>query len=204
MRITFSEELKAFLEDHGGVYPYSDMKVTRNSFHLEWILEECEWNRTQNILRMETQFIPVHVSCYRNKPKVLEKLLMEGSVYPLAEGMNEIMDAMCVWGQSVSYHWYSDTLQLLVNWIAQGHYVSKKEMWKEVIERLVLARIQFHYQFGSYTYAMLYNNWQTYFELTYMTRHKTFFMMAGMSRNYIESSIHSLNTHGSIVLAPYF
>ena len=200
MRITFSARFKAFLEDNSGVYPYTDIKKTRKSFHLEWVMYESDWGRTHNILRMVTEYFPVHVSCWKDKPKRLEELLMEGAVYPLPHEMNEIMDSMHVWGQSVSYFWYCEVLQLMGDWIGAGQQVSKKEMYKEVIEKLVLARIHEHFAIGS----LLHNNWEQYFELTYMTRFKTFYQMAGMSKNFIENSINSVYTHGSIVLAPYF
>jgi len=142
MRVTATAMFKVWLKDHD-IFPYTKLQYTRQSFFLEWVLLKSDWSRTEGILRVQTEYFPIHVSCL--PPKHLQELLMVGEAMPLIPVMDEIMNEMLVWGQCVSYKWYCDTLELLAYFTEHGIEPSREMLVREVIEYYAKELISFHF-----------------------------------------------------------
>ena len=196
MRISTTAMFKDFLKEYSGAYPYSQIKVTRQSFYLEWVFLRSNWYRTAGVMRLGTQWFPVHCSCLPKEH--LEELLMTGQALPVPAEMEEVVHSMFVWGQSVSYYWFCETIDLLANLIENGVEVDKATVVRAVIKLLVKYKVESFFAVGSVIGDTIKYNWKQYFEGTYMKTHMNFYAMAYNSLDYTNNCIAMVQNHGVI------
>jgi hypothetical protein len=186
MRITATAVFKVWLEDHY-IFPYTTFKYTRQSFFLEWVLLKSDWAATGDILRVQTEYFPVHVSCL--PARHLQRLLMVGEAMPLMPVMDEVMNEMLVWGQGLSYKWYCDTLELLAYFTEHGIEPNRELLVSEVIQLYVKVLLANYYAPTSFTYSLLVDNWSMHFENGIYCHNKTFYAMVNSTAEYVKGSI---------------
>ena len=196
MRIPATAQFKDFIKNHS-VAPYKDIKLTRQSFFMEWVLLRSDWRRTAGILRVATDWFPVHSSCL--PPVTLQELLIAGNALPLTLEMEEVMNEMFVWGQDLSYFWYSETLERFAFWTRHGLDPDRQTLVREVIELHVKAIVNRYFLVGDFAYQYLIGKWWLEFEKYTYSPSKSFHAMVQASINYTNWCIAQYNYHGQVV-----
>ena len=197
MRIPATAQFKDFIKNHS-VAPYKDIKLTRQSFFMEWVLLRSDWRRTAGILRVATDWFPVHSSCL--PPVTLQELLMAGNALPLTLEMEEVMNEMFVWGQDLSYFWYSETLERFAFWLRHGLEPARETLVREVIGLHVKALLNRYFAVNSAPYQYILGLWFTEFDGNIYSASKYFYAMVQASINYTNWCIAQTNYNGQLVV----
>ena len=108
---------------------------------------------------------------------------------PLLPAMEEVMDEMYVWGQTQSYQWYCETLELLAYFTENAIDPSRMFLVSEVIDLYAKILIGSYFQRGSFTYSLLTIQFGMQFEEHIYSPSKTFYEMANSAKAHLELSI---------------
>ena len=164
---------------------------------MQWVFLKSDWKWTAGILRLATDWFPVHSSCL--PPVILQELLMSGSAVALTPEMEEVMNEMFVWGQDLSYFWYSETLERFAFWTRHGLDPDRKTLVSEVIELHVKAIVNRYFLVGDFAYQYMVGKWWLEFERYIYSPSKSFHAMVQASINYTNWCIAQENYHGQVV-----
>jgi hypothetical protein len=184
MRVTtitpaFSEWLLA----NSNVYPYSNLKATRNSFYCKWVMVKGE--------QMDLDvYFPVLANSLPNG--LLLDLISSCNGRPFPPELCDIMDCMYWWGKTISYEWYEDSIEFLGEalWKDEQEY---KELVRTLISMQVRALIYEYFHGASMAAELLHFNWLVWFNATYRIAPKSFHGMAKYSFEYVNWSIAQVN-----------
>jgi hypothetical protein len=91
MRITTTSTFSDFLMANSGVYPYSKLRPTRNTFFCKWVML-----RGQELTQVGgwTEYFPVMANSLPNG--VLLELISSGKAKPFPPELSKVMDSITV------------------------------------------------------------------------------------------------------------
>jgi hypothetical protein len=178
----FKEWLKMRLS-----FPYSHMMVTRANFYCKWVMLRADIDG-EGVRGVATEKFPVLASTLGHER--LQQVIMSGEAKPLSKDMADIMDDMFVWGQSRSYHWYCNVVDLMHNWLVCSMDVPKKEMVRACIAMEVKSLIFTYFAVNSIVGHTIYMNWyHVWFDTGYTHAIDDFQAVALNSLDYVSAEI---------------
>ena len=192
MRIVASAQFKEWLVQHTA-YPYSHLKMTRQSFKCKWVILRAPLKSAAEIPAMSTQCFSVLASCY--SPRILEMMIMEKVAVPLPREMAFVMDAMHAWGQSKHYNWYCGVMDLIASWLDLEMEVPQKTVMRACIGLEVKSLISTYFPYNIGTGNQIYSKWYKFFETDYKTAPEDFQALAISSFDYVNWAIAQVNYH---------
>ena len=187
MRVASNEQFNKFLIDNP-VYPYTKLRPTRNSFFCEWVVLSATGS---GIMGTQTDTFPVPASCF--SARALQQLIMEEKALPLPPIMSEIMDGMFVWGQSKSYAWFVEVVELLTDAMIARLDEDRKHLMLVCISPAVKAEIARNTN-NDVVADLLWIEWVQFFNTEYDDK-ESFYCLAVSSYAHVSWAIAQVNYH---------
>jgi len=125
--------IKQFVNDNASVYPHSDIKSTRNGYCCKWLLLESKGGVSM-VGQREGRFFTLPTSTIDSY--TLQHLIATKQANPLTPEMEDVLDAMGVWGRKINEEWHQRVLSIFAR--SMELRKSRKKLCKECIEVRVL------------------------------------------------------------------
>jgi hypothetical protein len=190
MRITTTVAFSNFLMDNGGVYPYSKLQPTRNTFFCKWIMLR---GQQQTQVGDWTEYFPVMANSVPNG--VLLELISSGKAKPFPPDLSRVMDNMYWWGKWRNHEWYEEVIVMLAEALDTDTEHDRKELFRAMISGQVKVEIHEYFGVNSMAAELLWLDWISWFNRTYRFGPKSFRGMAMYSIDYVKWSIAQVNYH---------
>jgi hypothetical protein len=186
MRVTTTPAFSDWLLANSGVYPYSNLKATRNSFFCKWVMLKGE------DLDIE-EYFPVAAN---SLPKgLLLELIASGNGKPLPPEISTIMDSLFRWGRIKDHVWYDESLEVIGDALWTDNDEERKHLVTTLISMKVRALIWEYFHSTSMAADLLHLNWLAWFSDAYYVGPQAFHAMAEYSFEYVHWSIAQVNYH---------
>jgi hypothetical protein len=183
MRVSITPAFSKFLLDNSEVYPYSELKPTRNSFF-------CKWVMLQGLVRGSTEYFPVLTNSLPNA--VILDLLSSGKAKPFTPELTDVMDSMYWWGKNKNIDWYEDVIMMLDGSLDAEY--DKKELFRALISSQVKVEIHGYFGVNSMATELLWLNWISWYNRSYQFAPKeSFLAMSLYCFEYVKWSIAQVN-----------
>jgi hypothetical protein len=186
MRVTTTPAFSHWLWHNSALYPYSNLKVTRNSFFCKWVMLKGQHMDIE-------EYFPVPANSVPNG--LLLAMISSGSAKPIPPELSDIMDDLYSWGMGRNIEWYRDCIDVL----GDALWIDREEEYKVFVRYLIgmeVKAIILQYFHGSTMAShLLYSNWLDWFNVTYSNGPKSFHGMAKYSFEYVNWSIAQVNYH---------
>jgi len=184
--------VQAFVKENAAVYPCSDVKSTRNGYHCKWLLLQS--NAGGQIDRR----IPLHTSTIDSA--TLQHLIVTKQAYPLPPDMEDVLEAMVVWGKRTDEEWYQHVLTTFSTLMEMGNQKTRKQLFQQCVEVRVFDIIMSQMLSPRLVQAMLIE-WKLCFEDLYECRTRCYYQISIRSINYMDGCVRRLMMFG--VVTPY-
>jgi hypothetical protein len=184
MRVTITPAVSQYLMDNSTVYPYSNLRATRNSFY-------CKWVMMQGHDRGSTEYFPVLANSLPNR--VLMELIVSERGVPFPPELSSIMDSMYWWGKNKNVAWYDEVIYLLGVALDNDTEDDMMELVRAMISIQVKAEIHDYFTDDSIVADLLWINWVFWFNATYNDGPKSFHGRTLYSIEYIRRSMAQVN-----------
>jgi hypothetical protein len=158
MRVSITPAFSKFLMDNNTVYPYSNLKPTRNSFYCKWVMAKG------NALGIE-EFFPVLANSFPNS--VLLELISSGALKPFPPELSAIMDTMHWWGRQHSNEWYEGAICILHESLESPVEEDKMELVRALLSIQVRIDIHSYFAVDSMQADLLWIDWIRWFNANY-------------------------------------
>jgi hypothetical protein len=178
MRIPLTTAFSEFLMDHSTIYPYSNLKPTRQTFYCKWVLV----TGTDRGMR---EYFPVLSNSYSNR--VLLEMISSGVAKPFPPELTKIMDSMYWWGRMKNVQWYDEVIAMLEDALDNDSEYERKELLRALFSFQVKVEIGLHVQGDSFMADIMWIDWVLWFNLTYEDemKHKSFHVLALRCFDYV-------------------
>jgi len=136
------EALRRFILDNSNVYPYNEVKCTRNGYYCKWVILQSQ-GRNTDIIRVGAGYLyAVPTACFDND--TLQQMLISKAAFPLSNESQDIEDCMSIWGRNISERWH----QLVLNFLCTNKKRTRKDLYRLCIQIRVddLIRDRLHLQ----------------------------------------------------------
>ena len=168
-------DFQLFLQQHGRKFPYNQVRKTRRTFHVKWLVLACT----------NTSYVTLP-SCVVDK-KTLNHLIITKQAWPLTTEMDEIIDYMECWGRQQDPVWYSQ----VVDWVA---YICREGIKRDhagLLYDCIALRVRrmLYLHLGSVTSRTarrLFTRWREYFFREYANGYSEFSVLKAASVLFIE------------------
>ena len=189
---------KQFYERVKDTFPYNDIKVTPNRFHVKWLLMSCKTDPC--ILFYHAKVYPL--LCTTVDAEVVQQLILTKQGLPLPADFSDVLDCMFHWGRSLSWTWYSRTLELINFYLCTSDLdrasFKPTHLYLDIIQMRVLQLINRHFRNG---HSSITEEWLQYFRGMVNSGKTDFFELAVSSFQYtnrlIDECLHFDNTNSS-------
>jgi hypothetical protein len=186
MRVSTTSAFSQWLMTRSAVYPYSNLKNTRNSFFCKWVMVKGQHMDLDD-------YFPVPANSLPNG--VLLALISSGNCKPFPPELSDIMDSLYWWGKTINYEWYEECIEVLGDALWRDREEDKKEIVRSLISIQVRVFIFEYFHGSSMAAELLRFNWFLWFNETYKIAPKSFHGMATYSFEYVKWSIAQVNYH---------
>jgi hypothetical protein len=188
MRVTTTPAFSKFLMDNSQVYPYSELKPTRNSFF-------CKWIMLKGPDRGSTEYFPVLANSMTYG--VICELISSGKAKPLTPELSDVVDAMYWWGKNKNIDWYDDVI-MMVDEALDTQY-DRKELFRALITGEVKVEIHEYFGINSLAAELLWLNFIRWYDGTYeIAPTESFLAMSLYCFDYIRWAIAQVNYHAVV------
>jgi hypothetical protein len=186
MRVATTPAFSQWLLTNSSVYPYSNLKATRNSFF-------CKWLMVKGLHLDIEEYFPVPANSLPNG--LLLALISSGSGKPFPPELSDIMDDLYSWAMGKDIEWYRDCIDVLGDALFIDREQDKKSLMRTLIKMQVRAIIFQYFHGTQMAAALLHLNWLAWFDATYHIAPKSFHELAKYSFEYVNWSIAQVNYH---------
>jgi hypothetical protein len=173
---------QVFLAETAGLYPYSEIRCTRNGLYPKWLLLKS--NEQPPLFQSDGWYL-IPTSSFRNE--TMQEMIVTNHALPFPSDWNEIAYCMEHWGRAIDAHWQQEVLAHLSYYIVHNKRIEKKEVMFRCISILVRKKIEtVMFDYCAIEAAMC--AFQNYFDGMY-TRNSQYFNLAVKSIQYADSLV---------------
>lgn len=113
------DSIKQFIADNANVYPYSEVKCTRNGYHCKWSILQARGRNVDALCVNQSYLYAMPTACIGSGS--LQELLLSKVAIPLTGAMEDIYDCMSIWGRGISERWHQLVLTLMCSELKRRH-----------------------------------------------------------------------------------
>ena len=169
MMLMCAQSFKIFLEENGKLYPYRDVKLTRNRImHVRWLLiKGCYTLYSGSVagVTMEpSEWKPVPSNAFSND--TVTYLIVTKQALPVPPVVGEVLEVMECWGKALDGLWYNRVVDYLAYLCYNGFELNKQTILHHAIEFKVHLMLQ-HLEDDDVRFDTVMEDFNEWFEYTY-------------------------------------
>ena len=185
-----TESFKLFYNRVKDQFPYNQLRVTRNRFHVKWLLMTCDTD--PGILFHHGRLYPL--LCKSMKSQVVQHLIITEQAMPLPQSFSLLMDSMYYWGRSLSGTWFNKTLELinfyLLNSELDAATPAATDLYCDVIQMRVVQMLHTHFRNG---HSGIAEAWLQHYNEQVLRGNNQFFSLAVSSIQFTKYKINEVS-----------
>ena len=131
------DSFACFVADNGHLYPYNSIRITRTSFHCNWLL--CKGRGKTSLFRQNQYYI---LNASAVSLDTMKMMILSSDATPVPVAYNDIMDTVEWWGRRVSGNWQQFVLKSLME---MKQPIKKKSLHLIFLQALVRDKITMRY-----------------------------------------------------------
>jgi hypothetical protein len=138
-----NEGFKQFMANNGHLFPYYDIRCTRNSIFPKWLLLKTN----QNSLFRNDGWYLVPTSALRND--IVREIVVAKQGLPIPDQWDDIANCMEHWGRAIDSEWQQKVLAHLASYLVEHDAFDWKQVYYECISMLIekkLHAVFVHYE----------------------------------------------------------
>ena len=170
--------------DGNMLYPYNEIRKTRNTMDCKWVLMHCDHG--------DTVHHPVVCKSFQEVPETLQKLMITKHALPLTPALTHCMDSMVKWGSRMDFDWHCDVVELIAFTITDGMPVDKKQIVSDCIETKMAGLVHQFCSANSANACLLMHEWKDFFERFWIAEGDMFVSLVVASEGFISNRISQL------------
>jgi hypothetical protein len=186
---------KKFLQANGSKFPYSDVRKTRQKFHVKWLML---YSNSREAAGCESHCFIVPSKAF--KDSTVQRMILTKEALPLPPIMCHIARYMECWGRGVSTIWHHRVLDTLCFFMQEGMALSDEAVLHDCVEfrirHMVVSRID-NFQGNLQLVHNILNQWNAYFSVLYKHHTQDFFQLARLSFQYVDGKITMANSNSN-------
>lgn len=178
---------REFLQANGSKFPYSDVRKTRQKFHVKWLLL---YTNSREAAGCESHCFIIPSKAFNDD--TVQHMILTKEALPLPPIMCHIARYMECWGRGVSTIWHHRVLDELRLFLQEGMAVSDEKVLHDCVKiriwQMVGSRID-----NLQEVQNIIDQWSAYFSVLYKKGTQNFFQLARLSFHYVDGKINMAN-----------
>ena len=184
MLLTCPQEFRAFLRDHGRVYPYRDCLRTRKRLHVKWLLIEKK-DKTED----ERRWTLLPSDTFDNK--TVTHLIVSLQALPVPPNAGEVLDAMYCWGSALDLDWSNSVIDYMGYLCWNGFELTREDMFYHCIKIRIDLMIARHA--SDLPFTMIMDDWSAFYKETFHYKFRRFSRLCRASFAHVKSILEQLD-----------
>lgn len=175
------EAFLSFIKAHGNMFPFSEVRQTRNQLHEKWIILSCP--------KYDVKVMPQHMTLCSHSVdwSTRQHLIMSGKGIPSAPDFNDILDCTENW-RSVSGTWRQFDLKHVVCLAQEKVAPARRGLFFTCVNYQV-KELLFSFGLNADLGFAIYQAWILHFFEMYDTREKDFYWLSIRSFEFIREKV---------------
>jgi hypothetical protein len=131
------QEFALFIAEKGDLYPYNEIRRTRNGIYPRWILF-CAKSPQALFCHNGIHLLPTATL----SNELIQEIIVREDGIPLPNDYNDIAYCMEHWGRGIDGRWYQDVLHLMESFLREPEGLTRCQLYYDCIYLIVERKLR--------------------------------------------------------------